>query len=90
MKNKGFSWHIGTQSFGYHHHQDFGYTIWAPLATINPRGQRGGMAYVPKNAVNGEYLYSHIDRQCSECYRIKSMPVNNRPPTILYNGVMAR
>ncbi|MBZ6861461.1 phytanoyl-CoA dioxygenase family protein [Klebsiella michiganensis] len=61
MKNKGFPWHIGTQSFGYHHHQDFGCTIWAPLATINPRGQRGGMAYVPKNAVNGEYLYSHID-----------------------------
>jgi len=61
LKNKGFPWHIGTQSFGYHHADDFGCTIWAPLAPINPEGQRGGMAYVPKNVVNGKYLYSHID-----------------------------
>lgn len=61
LKNKGFPWHIGTQSFGYHHTDDFGCTIWAPLTQINPTGQRGGMAYVPKNIVNGKYLYSHID-----------------------------
>ena len=61
LKDKGFPWHIGTQSFGYHHAKDFGCTIWAPLTAINPNGQRGGMAYVPKNKVNGEYLYSHID-----------------------------
>lgn len=61
LKNKGFPWHIGTQSFGYHHAKDFGCTIWAPLVLINPKGQRGGMAYVPKDIVNGEYLYSHID-----------------------------
>ena len=61
MKDKGFPWHIGTQSFGYHHYNDFGCTIWAPLAFINPHRQRGGMAYVPKNIVNGEFLYRYID-----------------------------
>lgn len=61
LKNKGFPWHIGTQSFGYHHAEDFGCTIWAPLIPVNPKGQRGGMAYVPKNIINGEYLYSYID-----------------------------
>lgn len=59
--NKGFPWHIGTQSFGYHQASDFGCTLWAPLVKIDPNGQRGGMAYVPKDIVNGEYLYSHID-----------------------------
>lgn len=59
--NKGFPWHIGTQSFGYHQASDFGCTLWAPLVSIDPDGQRGGMAYVPKDIVNGEYLYSHID-----------------------------
>ncbi|BDO04524.1 hypothetical protein [Klebsiella quasipneumoniae] len=80
MKNKGFPWHIGTQSFGYHHHHDFGCTIWAPLATINPRGQRGGMAYVPKSAVNGEYLYSHIDPSVIASLTIAS-PAGEQPTT---------
>lgn len=60
-KNKGFPWHIGTQSFGYQHAEDYGCTIWAPLCAIDPKGQRGGMAYVPKDAVNGDYLYKTID-----------------------------
>lgn len=60
-KNKGFPWHIGTQSFGYHQADDYGATIWSPLCAIDPSTQRGGMAYVPKNRVNGDFLYSHID-----------------------------
>ncbi|MDR3439473.1 hypothetical protein [Telmatospirillum sp.] len=45
----GFPWHIGSQSFGYHRAEDFGCTIWTPLAPIDTRKQRGGMAYVPKD-----------------------------------------
>ncbi|MDF3934829.1 hypothetical protein [Pseudomonas citronellolis] len=59
--NKGFPWHIGTQSFGYHRAEDYGCTIWAPLVEIDPQGQRGGMAYVPKNMVSGNFMYSHVD-----------------------------
>lgn len=59
--NKGFPWHIGTQRFGYHQASDFGCTLWAPLVKIDPNGQRGGMAYVSKDIVNGASLYSHID-----------------------------
>lgn len=61
MKDKGFPWHIGTQSFGYQHADDYGCTIWAPLAPIDPKGQRGGMAYVPKNTISGNFMYSHVD-----------------------------
>ncbi|MGJ8518499.1 hypothetical protein [Carnimonas bestiolae] len=61
LKNKGFPWHIGTQSFGYHQYDDYGCTIWAPLIPINSEKQRGGMAYVPKDKVNGEFLYQYVD-----------------------------
>ncbi|NWB47736.1 hypothetical protein [Pseudomonas gingeri] len=60
-KNKGFPWHIGTQSFGYHQAEDYGCTVWAPLVNIDPKGQRGGLAYVPKDAVSGAFMYEHID-----------------------------
>ena len=61
MKNKGFPWHIGTQSFGYHQANDYGCTIWAPLVHVNPSTQRGGMAYVPKDKVSGDFMYTHVD-----------------------------
>lgn len=80
LKNKGFPWHIGTQSFGYHHAEDFGCTIWAPLVNINPKGQRGGMAYVPKNRVNGDYLYSHIDPSVFSMLQQK-IDANENPTT---------
>jgi hypothetical protein len=60
-ESKGFPWHIGTQSFGYQRAEDFGCTIWTPLVPINTKAQRGGMAYVPKNIVSGDFLYTHID-----------------------------
>lgn len=59
--SKGFPWHIGTQSFGYHRAEDFGCTIWAPLASINTKKQRGGMAYVPKNIISGKHMYNEVD-----------------------------
>lgn len=59
--SKGFPWHIGTQSFGYQQAEDFGCTIWTPLVPINNNDQQGGMAYVPKSKVSGEFLYNDID-----------------------------
>lgn len=59
--SKGFPWHVGTQSFGFQRLQDTGYTIWTPLCRIDPNGQRGGMAYVPKDKMSGEFVYQHIN-----------------------------
>lgn len=74
-ESKGFPWHIGTQSFGYQHWDDFGCTIWTPLAQINAQAQRGGMAYVPKNRVSGEFLYSHID---PSVFRLTEEKITNK------------
>ena len=60
-KSAGFPWHVGTQSFGFQRSQDQGYTIWTPLTTIDPDGQRGGMAYVSKQVLSGEFVYQHIN-----------------------------
>lgn len=57
----GFPWHVGTQSFGFQRREDPGFTIWTPLCTIDPKGQRGGMAYVPTNVLSGEFVYQHIN-----------------------------
>src|SRR5260363_36604 len=48
-QNKGFPWHIETQSFAYQHADDYAMTVWVPLENIDTQKQRGGMAYVPKN-----------------------------------------
>lgn len=56
----GFPWHVGTQSFGFQRRQDPGFTIWTPLCAIDPHGQRGGMAYVSKKVLSGEFVYQHI------------------------------
>jgi hypothetical protein len=60
-KSTGFPWHVGTQSFGFQRRQDAGYTIWTPLCDIDPDGQRGGMAYVSKKVLSGEFVYQHIN-----------------------------
>lgn len=57
----GFPWHVGTQSFGFQRREDIGYTIWTPLCTIDPSRQRGGMAYVPRDVLSGEFVYQHIN-----------------------------
>lgn len=60
-KSTGFPWHVGTQSFGFQRREDAGYTIWAPLCRINAHGQRGGMKYISKQLLSGEFIYQHIN-----------------------------
>jgi hypothetical protein len=65
--SKGFEWHIESQSFGFHRTEDYATTIWIPLHRIDTKGQRGGMRYVPKNIISGEYMYSHVDPAVFKC-----------------------
>ncbi|MET8183483.1 hypothetical protein [Streptomyces sp. NPDC005336] len=60
-KSTGFPWHVGTQSFGFQRRHDAGYTIWTPLCDIVAEGQRGGMKYVSKQLLSGEFVYEHIN-----------------------------
>lgn len=60
-KSTGFPWHVGTQSFGFQRLEDYGCTIWTPLCNIDSAGQRGGMAYVPKDRLSGGFIYQHIN-----------------------------
>lgn len=60
-KSMGFPWHVGTQSFGFQRQKDPGYTIWTPLCPIDTSEQRGGMAYISKNVLSGEFVYQHIN-----------------------------
>jgi amino acid adenylation domain-containing protein/thioester reductase-like protein/non-ribosomal peptide synthase protein (TIGR01720 family) len=63
----GFNWHIESQSFGFHRTEDYATTLWTPLHPINTKGQRGGMRYVPRSAISGEYMYSHVDPAVFRC-----------------------
>jgi len=60
-KSSGFPWHVGTQSFGFHQKDDFACTIWIPFCEINANEQRGGMAYVSKKHMSGEFVYQYIN-----------------------------
>lgn len=60
-KSTGFPWHVGTQSFGFQRQEDPGYTIWTPLCAIDPQGQHGGMKYLSKRVLSGEFVYQHIN-----------------------------
>ncbi|BFU47375.1 phytanoyl-CoA dioxygenase family protein [Krasilnikovia sp. MM14-A1004] len=60
-KSTGAPWHVGSQSFGYQRREDFGCTIWTPLCEINPAGQRGGMKYLSKELLSGEFVYQQIN-----------------------------
>lgn len=59
--DKGFPWHVGTQSFGFQRREDYGCTIWIPLTPVNAKKQGGGMAYVPTDVLSGEFVYQHIN-----------------------------
>jgi Phytanoyl-CoA dioxygenase (PhyH) len=63
----GFSWHIESQSFGFHRMEDYATTLWAPLHPIDTNGQRGGMRYVPKSIISGDFMYSDIDPAVFRC-----------------------
>lgn len=59
--DKGFPWHVGVQSFGYQCTEEFGCTLWVPLHPIDTKAQRGGMAYVPRHVISGEFVYEQIE-----------------------------
>lgn len=43
----GLDWHFDLISFSYVSPESDAYSLWIPLATVDPAGQRGGMEYVP-------------------------------------------
>ena len=55
--DKGLSWHVGIQSFGFQVAEEFACTLWVPLQPVDAKGQRGGMAYVSENVLSGNYAY---------------------------------
>ncbi|MGW2560940.1 phytanoyl-CoA dioxygenase family protein [Streptomyces sp. NPDC001514] len=59
-KSTGAPWHVGSQSFGYQRREDWGYTLWTPLCQIN-KEQRGGMKYISKDLLSGEFIYQQIN-----------------------------
>lgn len=65
--SKGFTWHIESQSFGFHRTEDYATTLWTPLNPIDTKKQRGGMRYVPKDIISGEYMYSFVDPAVFRC-----------------------
>lgn len=57
----GLPWHVGVQSFGYQFAREFGCNIWAPLHPVKATGQRGGMAYVPRSVISGEWVFEQME-----------------------------
>lgn len=53
----GQPWQVGVQSFGYQFAREFGCNIWAPLHPVNAKGQRGGVACVPRPVISGEWVF---------------------------------
>ena len=60
-KDKGFPWRVGTQSFGCQRKDDYGCIMWIPFCEINPKKQRGGMKYISKEKLSGEFIYQYIN-----------------------------
>lgn len=65
--SKGFTWHIESQSFGFNRAEDYATTLWAPLHPVDTKGQRGGMRYVPRDVISGEFMYEYIDPAVFRC-----------------------
>ena len=53
----GQPWQVGVESFGYQFAREFGCNIWAPLHPVNAKGQRGGVACVPRPVISGEWVF---------------------------------
>lgn len=64
---KGFTWHIESQSFGFNRSEDFATTLWTPLHPIDTKAQRGGMRYIPRDIISGEFMYDFIDPAVFRC-----------------------
>ena len=54
---EGFPWHVDVQSFGFQFAEEFACSLWVPLHPIDANGQRGGMAYIPRHVLPGDFLY---------------------------------
>ncbi len=67
----GSTWHVGVDSFGFQRSNEFGCTLWAPLQSVNARGQRGGMAYVPQHVISGEWVFEQIEPALISTLRAK-------------------
>ena len=67
----GSTWHVGVDTFGYQVSTEFGCTLWAPLQSVNARGQRGGLAYVPQHVISGEWLFEQIEPAVVSTLRAK-------------------
>lgn len=67
----GSTWHVGVDSFGFQYSNEFGCTLWAPLQSVNARGQRGGMAYVPQHVISGEWVFEQIEPAVVSTIRAK-------------------
>ncbi|MCA9689887.1 MAG: hypothetical protein KC636_09775 [Myxococcales bacterium] len=52
---RGFHWHFGLISFCFLHPCDFGCSLWIPLDPVDPAAQHGGMAYVSKDYLGGDF-----------------------------------
>ncbi len=57
----GVDWHVGTQTFGYQPTDEFACTLWCPLTPIDPKGQRGGLVYVPEHILSGRFVYEYVE-----------------------------
>lgn len=67
--SKGFTWHIESQSFGFNRSEDYATTLWAPLHPVDTKKQRGGMRYVPRDIISGEFMYDYIDPAVFRCMK---------------------
>ena len=69
--NKGLPWHVGMQSFGFQPADEFACTLWAPLQPVRAKGQRGGMAYVSQQVVEGSFIFNQIEPAVVSTLRAK-------------------
>ena len=52
-----YPWYSSAMTFGYQRPDDFGCSIWTPLIPIDPAGQRGGIANIPRTLISGRFAY---------------------------------
>ena len=69
--NEGLPWHVGVQSFGFQFADEFACTLWAPLQPVDAKGQRGGMAYVPRPVISGEFVFDQLESAVVSTLRAK-------------------
>lgn len=66
-ENKDFTWNIKPHGLGLNRAQDGSATLWVPLHPIDSKKQRGGMCYVPRDIISGEFMYYFIEPAIFRC-----------------------